>query len=157
MLSARKEVARQLIGSWFANGKDCSLETSDDDRHDRIGRGPASERISQCICCSLGAKNSGTELREGIQGALCCASEKDFKLARWAENMLEIVTRLEISRSMNIIVSIDVARCDTANRWSPLSFIPWRFSRRNDCSLGGRVFSARFVNELAESPDRVKW
>jgi hypothetical protein len=48
MLDARRVVARQLIGSWFVNGNECSSETSGEEYGGNVGTGPASDRISQC-------------------------------------------------------------------------------------------------------------
>lgn len=67
--------------------------------------------------------------------------------------MLEIVRRLDISRLMRARFSIDFVDCEAAKRCKPLSFIPGKFSSRNERRLDGSAFNAMFVKEPAGSPD----
>jgi hypothetical protein len=84
MLSANRAVARQQIGSVFAKGNDVSSGISILEVDGRVDKGPASDRISQCMCCRLGDDKSSLdiEFRDDKLGALCWASEKYLKFEK---------------------------------------------------------------------------
>lgn len=84
ILSARRAVARQQIGSVFANGNDASSGLSTLADEGRLDSGPASDRISQCMCSTFGEDRASFDMdsRDDKPGARCCASEKYLRFEK---------------------------------------------------------------------------
>lgn len=84
MLLARRDVARQQMGSEDVNGNEGESVASRADG--KRGSGPASERNSQWICWTVSEWRVGIEVRPASTGALSCTIENDSRTSIWGEN-----------------------------------------------------------------------